>query len=112
MFDMFSILGKVKEAQEKMKVAQENLVKINVTAESGGGMVKATVNGHKKLVKLEIDNEIMNDKEMVQDLSVAAVNKAISDIEVQIKAEMAKSMEGVIPNIPGLDLNSLLGGMR
>ncbi len=109
---MFSILGKVKEAQEKMKVAQENLVNITLTAESGGGMVKATVNGHKKIIKLEIDSEIMNDKDMVQDLTVAAVNKAISDIEGQIKTELAKSMEGVIPNIPGLDLNSLLGGMR
>ncbi len=112
MFDMFSILGKVKEAQEKMKIAQENLAQITLSAESGGGMVKATVNGHKKLLKLEIDPEIFNDKDMVQDLTVAAVNKAISDIDAQVKAELAKSMEGVIPNIPGLDLNALMGGMR
>ncbi len=112
MFDMFSILGKVKEAQEKMKIAQENLAQITLTAESGGGMVKATVNGHKKLLKLEIDPEIFSDKDVVQDLTVAAVNKAISDIDAQVKAELAKSMEGVIPNIPGLDLNALMGGMR
>lgn len=109
MFDMFSILNKVKEAQEKIKAAQENLVNISLTAESGGGMVKATVNGHKKLIKLEIDPDIMNDRDMVQDLTVAAVNKAVSDIDEQIKAEMAKSMDGVLPNIPGLDLNAILG---
>lgn len=106
---MFSILNKVKEAQEKIKAAQENLVNISLTAESGGGMVKATVNGHKKLIKLEIDPDIMNDRDMVQDLTVAAVNKAVSDIDEQIKAEMAKSMDGVLPNIPGLDLNAILG---
>lgn len=109
MFDMFSILNKVKEAQEKIKAAQENLVNISLTAESGGGMVKATVNGHKKLIKLEIDPDIMNDRDMVQDLTVAAVNKAVSDIDEKIKAEMAKSMDGVLPNIPGLDLNAILG---
>lgn len=106
---MFSILNKVKEAQEKIKAAQENLVNISLTAESGGGMVKATVNGHKKLIKLEIDPDIMNDRDMVQDLTVAAVNKAVSDIDEKIKAEMAKSMDGVLPNIPGLDLNAILG---
>jgi len=95
-----------------MKIAQENLAQITLTAESGGGMVKATVNGHKKLLKLEIDPEIFSDKDVVQDLTVAAVNKAISDIDAQVKAELAKSMEGVIPNIPGLDLNALMGGMR
>jgi len=112
MFDMFSILGKVKEAQEKMKIAQENLSLITLTAESGGGMVKATVDGHKKVINLEIDSEILSDREMVQDLTIAAINKAIADIDELVKAELAKSMEGVIPNIPGLDLNSLMGGMR
>jgi DNA-binding YbaB/EbfC family protein len=110
MFDMFSILGKVKEAQEKMKAIQAGLVNFTTTAEVGGGMVKATINGHKQIISIEIDNSILSDKEMVQDLTVAAVNKAIVDIENIIKAEIAKQMEGVIPNIPGLDLNSILAG--
>jgi nucleoid-associated protein EbfC len=112
MFDMFSILGKVKEAQEKMKIAQEKIVNITLTAESGGGMVKATVNGHKNVLKIEVDPEIANDLELMQDLIVAAVNKALNDIDLLVKEELAKSMEGVIPNIPGLDLNALMGGIR
>jgi DNA-binding YbaB/EbfC family protein len=112
MFDMFSILGKVKEAQEKMKVTQEKLAQITITSESGAGMVKATVNGQKKLLKLDVDSSLLNDKEMMQDLVVAAVNKALTDADTAAKTEMAKSMEGVLPNIPGLDLNALMGGMR
>lgn len=112
MFDMFNIMNKVKEAQEKMKATQENLVNINTTTEVGGGMVKVTINGHRQIVKMEIDPEIMNDKEMVQDLIIAAFNKASSEIDALIKQEMSKSMEGILPNIPGLDINSLMGGMR
>ncbi|MFN0049788.1 MAG: YbaB/EbfC family nucleoid-associated protein [Cytophagales bacterium] len=109
---MFSILGKVKEAQEKMKNAQKAIVNITLTAESGGGMVKATVNGHKNVLKIEVDPEIGNDFELMQDLIVAAVNKALNDIDVLVKEELAKSIDGVIPNIPGLDLKGLMSGMR
>lgn len=105
---MFNILNKVKEAQEKMKVTQENLIHLVHTGESGAGMVKATMNGHRKLIKLEIDPSIMNDKEMVQDLTVAAVNKVSAEMENMIKEEMRKSMDGMIPNIPGIDLSAFM----
>jgi nucleoid-associated protein EbfC len=108
MFDMLGMMGKIKEAQEKMKSAQENSVKLTASAEVGGGMVKATVNGKRQIISLEIDSEIMNDREMVQDLTIAAVNKALEQIDTVIKEEMKKSMEGVLPNIPGLDLSALM----
>jgi nucleoid-associated protein EbfC len=112
MFDMMNLLGKVKEVQAKLKQAKENLVHISVTAEAGGGLVKATMNGDRKIIRLEIDPEMIKkeDKEMLQDLIVAAVNKASSDIEEKIKEEMKKSTEGVLPNIPGFDLGSIMNG--
>ena len=48
MFDMMKMMGKIKEAQEKIQEAQKNLVKIETTAEAGAGMVKATANGKKQ----------------------------------------------------------------
>jgi len=109
MFDMMKMMGKMKEVQTKIKEAQDNLVNIKTTAESGGGMVKATVNGKKELLTLEIDNDLVkpDDKEMLQDLIVAAVNKATQEAEVLAKEEMKKSTDGMLPNIPGMDL----GGM-
>ena len=110
MFDMMKMMGKMKEVQAKMKEAQDNLVHIKVTGESGGGMVKVTVNGKKQLVKIEIEDEIFdkNDKELMQDLIVAATNKAVEEAEIKAKEELKKSTEGILPDIPGLDLNNLM----
>jgi nucleoid-associated protein EbfC len=109
MFDMMKMMGKMKEVQAKIKEAQNNLVNIKTTAEAGAGMVSATVNGKKELVSLAIDDSLMKaeDKEMLQDLVIAAVNKAIADVEILAKDEIKKSTDGMLPNIPGLDL----GGM-
>lgn len=105
---MNKMMEKVKEVQEKMKAAQENLGSITVTSEAGAGMVKAVVNGKKQVVDLEIDPDLMkpDDKEMMQDLIIAAVNKALVEIDAQIKEEMKKSTDGMMPNIPGFDLGN------
>ncbi len=107
---MMKMMGKMKEVQAKMKEAQENLVNVTATGESGAGMVKAIVNGKKQLIQLDIDKEIINDndREMMQDLIVAAVNKAISEAEIKAKEELKKSTDGLLPNIPGLDLSGLM----
>ena len=109
MFDMMKMMGKVKEMQAKMKEAQDKLVYITAEGESGGGMVKATVNGKKQVIKLEIDQALLKpeDKDMVQDLSVAAINKALEEVDEKAKEEIKKATEGIMPNIPGMDL----GGM-
>lgn len=108
MFDMNNLMGKVKEAQEKMKLAQLELEKTIETGEAGGGMVKATVNGQKKVVKIEIDPDIISkeDQTLIQDLTVAAVNIAIAKIDVKSKEIMKDNMMGGMPNIPGFDLNN------
>ena len=110
MFDMMNMMGKVKEMQARLKEAQDNLGKVTATGEAGGGMVRATVNGKKQLVALDIDPAILkaDDKIMVQDLVVAAVNKASEEAEVLAKEELRKSTEGILPNIPGLDLSSFM----
>lgn len=110
MFDMMKMMGKVKEMQSKMKEAQEQLKDIKVEGESGGGMVKATANGHKELIGLEIDEALItkDDKDMMRDLIVAAVNKAVSEADIQAKEHIKKSTEGMLPNIPGMDLSGLV----
>ena len=110
MADMMGMMGKMKDLQARMKEAQDQLASIVETAESGGGMVKATVNGQKSLISLDIDKDLVNpdDKEMLQDLIVAAVNKAFERIEPKIKEHLQKATDGVLPNIPGLDLSGLM----
>ena len=82
---------------------------ITAEAESGGGMVKVTANGKKELLSIEIEPELLNpnDVKIVQDLIVAAVNKALAAAEEKAKGEMSKATEGMMPKIPGFDLGNL-----
>lgn len=108
--DMMGMLGKVKEFQAKMKEAQESLGQLSESAEAGAGMVKVTINGRKQVTQLTIDPDLMKpeDAEVVQDLIIAAVNRAMENIEEKIKARIQESTEGVLPNIPGLDLSKFM----
>lgn len=111
MFDMMKMMGKMKEVQSRLKEAQDNLVHVRASGESGGGMVKATVNGKRQLISLDIDATLLkpDDKAVLQDLVIAAVNKAAEEADVKAKEELKKSTEGLIPNIPGLDLSGMMG---
>ncbi len=111
MFDLMKMMGKMKEVQERMKQAQDNLALLKIDGEAGGGMVKVTVNGKKQLISIDIDPVLLKaeDKIMVQDLIVAATNKAVDEADVQAREQLKKSTEGLIPNIPGMDLSNLMG---
>lgn len=108
MFDMF---GKMKEVQARMKEAQESLSTITETGDAGAGMVRVTVNGLKNVLKIEIDNDLIkpDDREMLQDLIVAATNKAMANVEVKSREHLRQATEGLLPNIPGLNLDGLMG---
>jgi DNA-binding YbaB/EbfC family protein len=109
MFDMMKLMGKMQEVQARMKEAQEKLGQVTAEGEAGAGMVKAVANGKRQLVSLHIDKEMLKpeDMDMLTDLIVAACNNALKEVDEKAKEEMRKSTEGLMPNIPGLDL----GGM-
>lgn len=110
MGNMMDMFGKVKEFQSRMKDAQDSLSTITAEGESGAGLVKVTVSGAKQLIKLDIDADLIrpDDREMLQDLIVAATNKALENVEPKIREHLKKSTEGLLPNIPGLDLGGLM----
>jgi len=112
MFDMMKMMGKMKEVQARIKEAQDNLANVKAEAESGGGLVKATVNGKRMVISIDIDDSLLKkeDKSIVQDLVVAAVNSASAEAEALAREEYRKSTEGLLPNIPGLDLGGMMGG--
>lgn len=112
MFDMMKMMGKVKELQAKVKEAQAELAQIEVEGESGAGLVKAVANCKKELLKVEIDDSLLNsaDKDVVQDLVVAAVNKALDEADTKAKDYMQQTTQGMMPNIPGFDLGSMFNG--
>ena len=112
MFDAFKNLGnmgeivrKAGEMRQKMQQMQEELARRQVTADAGGGMVEATVNGRLELVKIRIDKTKLdlNDTEMLEDLIVAAVTAAQSKAADLMKHEMERTASemGLPPGMLG-----------
>jgi len=110
-FNMADMFGKIQEMQSKMQEAQEGLNDVIVEAEAGGGMVKVKANGNKQIVSIEMDNDVVDpaDKEMLEDLIVAGVNKALEKAEAASKEKMQEMYKGMIPGggIPGMDMSKL-----
>ena len=107
--NMSGMMKQIQKMQEKIAQVQEGLEAKTVVGESGGGMVKVTANGKQHIVKIEIDKEVINpsDVEMLEDLVLAAVNKALVDAGKIAQEEMSKVTSGILPNIPGLNLPGL-----
>ena len=104
--NMQGIMKQMQKMQEKMAQVQSELEQKTMTAESGGGMVKVTVNGRQQLTKIRIEKEVINpnDSEMLEDLILAATNKALDEAQNMARDEMSKATSGMLPNIPGLGL--------
>ena len=102
---MKNLTGMMKQAQKlqaKMVEMQAELGNRTVSAQAGGGMVEAMVNGRQELVSLRIDPEVAvpDDVEMLQDLILAAINEALNRSREMMAAEMSKLTGGM--QIPGL----------
>ncbi|MCG6913559.1 YbaB/EbfC family nucleoid-associated protein [bacterium BMS3Abin03] len=104
---MQGMLKQVQKMQAEIQRVQGELVNLTVTEEAGGGMIKATANGNKEIISVEIDPQVINkdEKDILEDLVVAAVNKALGSAAKMAEEEMAKVTKGMLPpgmNIPGL----------
>jgi len=104
---MQGMLKQVQKMQEEMQKVQGELAGKTVSEEAGGGMIKATANGSKEIVSIEIDPQVItpDEKEILEDLVVAAVNKALESASKMAEEELGKVTKGMIPpgmNIPGL----------
>ena len=104
MMDFNQLMKQAQGMQAKMSAVQAGLKERVVDASAGNGAVVAYVNGDHELVKLEIDPKVIDpdDPEMLEDLVLAAVNKATADVKKMVQEEMSKVTGGM--NIPGLSM--------
>ena len=92
----------MQQAQQMQERLQKQMAEMTVEATAGGGMVTVAVNGHKHVLKIKIDPEVVSkdDVEMLQDLIVAAVNDAHRKVDEALASQMQGLMGGM--RIPGL----------
>ena len=107
--NMQDMMKQIQKVQERVAEVQAQLEQKTVTAEAGGGMVKVTANGKHQIIKIEIEKEVVNpeEKDMLEDLVVAAANQALQRASAMAQAEMQKATSGMMPNIPGLNIPGL-----
>ncbi|GKT12647.1 MAG: nucleoid-associated protein EbfC [Thiomicrorhabdus sp.] len=92
-----NLMKQAQDMQKNMQAAQDEIAQMEVTGESGGGMVKVVMTGKHELVKVTIDDSLMDDKEMLEDLFAAAVNSAARNVD-----DISKDKMGGLTN--GMDL--------
>lgn len=98
-----NIMKQAQEMQESMRKAQEELANIEVTGQSGGGMVSVVMTCRHDVKRVEIDDSLMgDDKEVLEDLVAAAMNDAVRKVEQTTQDKMSGLTSGM--NIPGLNL--------
>nr|WP_321269341.1 YbaB/EbfC family nucleoid-associated protein [uncultured Tolumonas sp.] len=93
---MGNLMKQAQIMQERMQKMQEEVAKMEVTGESGAGMVKITITGSHNVRRVSIDPSLMeDDQEMLEDLIAAAFNDAVRRAEEQNKAKMADITGGM-----------------
>jgi DNA-binding YbaB/EbfC family protein len=94
-----NLMKQAQEMQASMQRAQEELANIEVTGESGGGLVKVAMTGRHEVRRIHIDDSLVgDDKDMLEDLIAAAVNDAVHKIEAATKDHMSGLTAGL--NLP------------
>ena len=96
------MMEKLKEAQQKVAETKTRLNTVFVDGESNG--VKVTVSANREVKSISIEDNLLNDKEELEDSLIIALNKAIEKANAINDAEMAAAAKNGLPDIPGLDM--------
>jgi DNA-binding YbaB/EbfC family protein len=85
-----NMMKQAMQMQANLKKAQEEIAGMEVTGESGGGMVKVTMNGKHEVKRVQIEPQVASEvREMLEDLVAAAVNDAVNKVDAASQARMA-----------------------
>ncbi len=94
-----NLMKQAQQMQANMEKAQEEMANIEVTGKSGGGLVSVIMTCRHDVKRVEIDDSVMDDKEMLEDLFAAAVNDAVRQVEKTTQERFSGMTAGM--NLPG-----------
>jgi len=101
-----NMMQQVQKMQENLQKAQAELANLEVTGQSGGGMVKLTMSGRMEARRVQIDPAALADAEMLEDLIAAAINDAVNKVNEASAERMGQATAGM-PIPPGMKIPGL-----
>ncbi|WP_347926086.1 YbaB/EbfC family nucleoid-associated protein [Pontimicrobium sp. SW4] len=102
--DLMGMMGKLKETQAKVEAAKERLNSVYIDEASFDNLLKVTLTGNRVIKSIEIDNQLLQDKEQLEDYLILTLNKAIEKAGNVHETEVAAVAKEGMPNIPGMDM--------
>ncbi|HET8854665.1 MAG TPA: YbaB/EbfC family nucleoid-associated protein [Salinimicrobium sp.] len=102
--DMMGMMNKIKETQKKVEETKERLNTVMIEESSSDGLLKVTVTANREIKKLDIDDQLLEDKDQLEDYLVLTLNKAITRASQVNEAEISAVAKEGMPDIPGLDM--------
>ncbi|WP_158977676.1 YbaB/EbfC family nucleoid-associated protein [Cellulophaga sp. L1A9] len=101
--DIMGMMGKLKETQEKIKLTKERMNTILIDEQSSDGKLKVTLNANRVIKEISINEELLADKEQLEDYLLLVLNKAIEKASSVNEAELSAVAKDGMPNIPEMD---------
>ncbi|MGB7842127.1 MAG: YbaB/EbfC family nucleoid-associated protein [Salinimicrobium sp.] len=101
--DMMGMMNKIKETQKKVEETKERLKTVLIDEQSSDGLLKVTITATRQIKKIDIADELMEDKEQLEDYLILTLNKAIQKATDVNDAELGAVAKEGMPDIPGMD---------
>ena len=101
--DLMGMMGKLKETQNKIEETKKRLDSVLVDEQSTDGLLKVTITANRKITSLTIADELLEDKEQLEDYMILVMNKAIEKATKVNEAELDAVARMDMPMIPGMD---------
>ena len=102
--DMMGMMNKLKESQQKVADTKERLNSVLIDEQSNDGLLKVTLTANRTIKGIEVSDELLEDKEQLEDYLILTLNKAIEKATSINEAELAAAAKEGLPNIPGMDM--------
>jgi DNA-binding YbaB/EbfC family protein len=102
--DIMGMMGKLKETQQKVEETKKRLDFVLIDEKSNDGLLEVTLTANRKIKNITVSNDLLSDKEMLEDYLVTVLNKAIEKATNVHETELAAVAKEGMPNIPGIDM--------
>ncbi|QHI35916.1 Nucleoid-associated protein [Kordia antarctica] len=104
--DLMGMMGKLKETQQKVEATKQRLNSVFIDEKSSDNLLNVTVTANREIKTIQISDELLQDKEQLEDYLILTLNKAIKRAGEVHEAEVGAVAKDGMPNIPGMDMFS------